>query len=56
MAKQQDGGLVWQASKLFELGKLAMLGNVKEGFFHSRVYQGESLLYEVHPEHGLLGK
>ena len=37
VSKSRNGGLIGQATKLFQLGKLPLQRNVKEGFFHRRV-------------------
>ena len=56
VAKAQDGGLVGQAGKLIELGKLAVQRGVEEGFFHAGIGQRERLLQKVDTQHGLQGK
>ena len=37
MFESKDGGLIRQAAKLLELGKLPVQRGVKEGFFHGGV-------------------
>ena len=56
VAKPQNSGLIWQTAMRIKLGKLAAQGHIEEGLFHGGVGQGEPLLHEVNPQHGLKSK
>jgi hypothetical protein len=56
VSKSKNGGLIRQAAKLLELGKLSVQRGVKEGLFHGWIRKCEPLLHEMCAQHGLKAK
>ena len=51
VSKSKNGGLIGQAAKLFQLGKLPVQRGVKERLFHGGVRQRTPLLHKVDAQH-----